>query len=466
MDDYVVVEPFVDRDGRPKVALIEDLNFEFFDKTDELVERLAKRKLVTYDVRRIVDWPLSPSNPVVDVKLLWGGERTLSKVVRDQFGGDSGQWANFLWLDQRVQAHLKAAKTAKMAPPYTQGVPEDILFEWLGSKLGVVKGLYDKSVFSSGPDGFWAAECESRWSFILALRQIELGGIHVDEDKLILMLAAQLDPSDRSTLLSAQKHMRNGLVTSLLNPIGTKTGRLRYETGFNCLAIPKSDVRKVFTSRHEGGQIFTFDFNAVDFRCIVRAIGGEFAQRYEGADDFHARTASFIFKEVNETKRTLLKKIIYAYTYGGSNDTLARELGVESKLVQAVLTKLDEHIKPIAQFREALYIQSMEKDCMYVEPPGGRKVYVSSDDHSGKVLGLYAQTYSSYVVERATEAVHWFLAPTKSRIIFTVYDELVLDMHPDDFALADQVRDIMQGVSGGGWKVRVKHGRSYGEQDP
>jgi DNA polymerase I-like protein with 3'-5' exonuclease and polymerase domains len=92
-------------------------------------------------------------------------------------------------------------------------------------------------------------------------------------------------------------------------------------------------------------------------------------------------------------------------------------------------------------------------------------VYVSPDDHAGKILGLYAQTYSSYVFERAFESVHFFLRNTKSCIIFPVHDELVIDMHPDDFELADKIRDIMQSSAGGGWKIKVRKGKSYSEQN-
>ena len=459
--EYVVVDPCHMGHFDGAVILAGEEHFfiwSSWQKWPEIREKLCGKRLVTHDVRRIIDWSLSPGNPVVDVKLLWGGDRDLMRIVKEEFGGPglSGPLATFLETDGQVRAHLRACKTAQMSPH----VPPDLAIEWSVARVRAINIIYQKSITSSGSDALLSEDTWARWRFILAVRQIERSGIRIDVDAVEEMLKSA-DTSNRPTLQTMQKLQRGGFVASFMNPIGTKTGRLRYEAGFNCLAISRG-ARKAIVSRHEGGLIYTFDFNAVDYRCIVRSIGGEFAELYEGADDFHARTASFIFKEVNDTKRSLLKKIIYAYTYGGSHETLAEETGLTLEMVKLALSRLDEHIKPIAEFREMLYTRAQA--LKFVEPPGGRKVYVTSDDHAGKVLGLYAQTYSSHVFEQATEAAHYYLKGTKSSVIFTVYDELVADMHPDDFGKVQDIADILQGAAGGGWKVKVKKGRSYGEQ--
>lgn len=462
----MTVDPVHGRDGLWGVALVVNNHYFFVpfrDQTewDGLIAEIVKKRVVTYDVRRIIDWPLTPDNPVVDVKLLWGGERALARVCREEFGGADGPVGRFLELDARVAAHGRAAKTAKMTGmSITEVIPAQLLADWVKARVSAINRLYLGSQVSSGPDGFRSGEIEERWKFILALRQMELAGVKVDLD-VIERLLPDTGIADAGALRSMQGLQKNGFITTLLNPIGTKTGRLRHEGGFNCLGIPNSGgARKAIVSRHEGGLIYTFDFNAIDYRCIVRSIGGEFAKLYETAADFHERTASFLFKEVTPMRRKLLKAISYAYIYGGSEETIIETTGLSKELVKLALTKLDESIRPIAEFREALNMQAHEDG--FVEPPGGRKVYISSDDHAGKVLGLYAQTYSSYVFERAFEAVHFYLKPTKSCIIFPVHDELVVDMHPDDFGEAERVRDIMQGSAGGGWKVKIKKGGSYG----
>jgi hypothetical protein len=465
---HVTVDPVHGRDGLWGVSLVANMHYFFVPfkeqaQWDELLAAITKKTIVTYDVRRIIDWPLSPDIPVADVKLFWGGDRALGKVIREEHRDDLEPCRRFLELDQKVLAHARAAKTAKMnGMPVTEVIPPQLLADWVKARVLSVNKLYNTSTISSGPDGVLSADTEERWKFILALRQVELAGIKVDTDFIERRLP-DATTAEASCLRSMQGLQKNSYVTTLLNPIGTKTGRLRYEGGFNSLGIPNGEARKAIVSRHEGGLIYTFDFNAIDYRCIVRSIGGEFAKLYETADDFHERTASFLFKEVTPMRRKLLKAISYAYIYGGSVDTIVQTTGLEKKLVELALAKLDENIRPIAEFREALHMQAQDEK--FVEPPGGKKVYVSSDDHPGKVLGLYAQTYSSYVFERAFEAVHSYLKPTKSCIIFSVYDELVLDMHPDDFQEAEKIRDIMQGSAGGGWKVKIKKGKSYGEQD-
>ncbi len=461
--DAVVVDPVRGRKPLDGTMLLVD-GEQFFvpswsEEWPKLRDELCRKRLVVFDIRRIVDWPLAPDNPVRDVKLLWGGERELRDLVRREFAGKDRIMDRFLELDDRVRAHFRAAKTARMGPPVGQVIPAGLQREWDEARIRAIDDLYRLAVVK--PNSL-VDETEERWRFILALRQIELAGIKVDTEA-IEKLLPEAPTADASCLRSMQSLQKDGFITALLNPIGTKTGRLRHEGGFNCLGIPKGCARRAIVSRHEGGLIFTFDFNAIDYRCIVRSIGGDFARTYEGADDFHERTASFLFKEVSASRRKLIKAIIYAYTYGGSPETLMEATGLSRELVKLALDRLDQHIRPIAEFREALYMRAQEDG--FVDPPGGKRVYVLADDHAGKVLGLYAQTYSSYAFERATEAVHYYLKGTKSCVIFTVYDELVVDMHPDDLSEAEKIRDIMQNAAGGGWKVKIKRGRSYGEQD-
>jgi hypothetical protein len=303
----VVVDPVTGRDGMWGVAMVIGDHYFFApfkekETWDPLIAAVLKKKVVAFDIRRIIDWPLTVGNPVADVKLLWGGDRGLGKVVRDEFGGAEGPLGRFLELDAKVAAHGRAAKTAKInGMPLTAIIPPQLLADWVKNRTVAISTLYKKATSN-------VQEVEERWGFILALRQMELSGIKVDLEKVETLLP-DAGVAEAGALRSIQGLAKDGFVTSLLNPIGTKTGRLRSEGGFNCLGIPKGRARDVIVSRHEGGLIYTLDFNAIDYRCVVRSIGGDFAKLYEGADDFHERTASFLFKEllrsaVNSSRRS------------------------------------------------------------------------------------------------------------------------------------------------------------------
>jgi DNA polymerase I-like protein with 3'-5' exonuclease and polymerase domains len=97
-----------------------------------------------------------------------------------------------------------------------------------------------------------------------------------------------------------------------------------------------------------------------------------------------------------------------------------------------------------------------------VSLPHGELAQRDAATHPGQLLGLYAQSYSSKVFSEALVRVVALLRGTLSRVIFTVHDELVVDMHPDDEAagLAERIVQEMQGTQ---FVVKAKKGRTYGD---
>jgi DNA polymerase-1 len=286
---------------------------------------------------------------------------------------------------------------------------------------------------------------------------MELNGIAIDMDFISAALAESPDQASAAALRSLQGLHKDGMVTTLYNPMGGKTGRLRHEGGFNVLGIPKGPARQAIISRFAGGMITGFDFNAIDYRCIVNTIGGEVKKLYEGAEDFHERTASFVFKQITPATRSAIKYLSYIYIYGGSEETLVEKTGWTLEQVKQVLELLDKKIAPIKEFRSKLWMEAQQTGV--VVAPGGRRVHTLEGDNEGKVIGLYAQTYSSWVFEQAVIQVQKLLRGLESKLIFTVHDELVIDTHPAEVAIMEDVRRVME-IDG--HKVKMKKGSSYG----
>lgn len=409
--------------------------------------------IAVWDLRRYLKWPLSDEQIIYDMKSIYGGEEKLASLVAKKLG-ERGK--EFLALDRTIEAYRRAAKLTKT--PRDLAVPAELLSRQVELRRDVVQKLADNATFSSGIEWLNQSDYEDRWPFIRALREIELNGIAIDE----LLVKKTLKLGDGQASMRAIRSMdglnQGGFVTTLINPMGSKTGRMRLEGGFNSLAIPHGTARNAIVSRYDGGSIVSFDFNAIDYRCIVNSVGGDFAKLYAGAQDFHQRTASFVFKEVRPDLRAAIKYLSYIYIYGGSEQTLAEKTGWTQEHVKQVLELLDKKIGPIREFRSKLWMQAQEDK--FVEPPGGRRVYVSSDDSEGKVIGLYAQTYSSHVFEKAVARAQTLLRPLKSKIIFLVHDELVLDLHPEEENRIEEIRQTMEPV---GHVVRAKKGKNYGE---
>lgn len=444
----VAVEPVILRGGERALAVCSHDGIPDIRPRGE-VEAIPLG-VVCWDARRVLDWPLTDSLVAYDVKSLYGGKSSLLELATRP---GSEALSRLVALERKMQAHARASATVRSPVPASQAAPQELVREWAMARAAAIMGLYAEALESKRDV---VEEYEKRWPFILSVRQIELAGIHIDEGVARAALKAGTDPSSERCLRSMLSLQRDGLVTSLCNPMGGKTGRLRHEGGFDALAIPRGPARDAITSRFVGGKIASFDFNAIDYRCIVNSIGGEFAELYRDCQDFHARTTSFLFDDVTQLRRDVIKKISYTYIYGGSEETLVAGTGLSLDKLRAVLDLLDKKLYPIREFRELLWAKA--RSTGYVDAPGGRRLRVEESSHPGKVLGQYAQTYSSSVFEDALVKAHRHLREKQSKIIFTVHDEVIVDVHPDDVSTLPELAKIM---SPDGYVVKLKTGESY-----
>jgi len=463
----IVVDPARGRDGLWGTSIVAGDKYFFIPQNSEwedFRDKLLKSAvgIAVWDLRRISDWPLTSERIIWDVKSLWGGEMNLPATIRfiqNTFSTRHPVFERYLDLDQKVVAHTRALKTTHIDLPTVMAIPTPLLTDWIKSRTAVVYDIY-KMLMTTLTTVAVRDEYRSRWPFILQLRKMEKNGIAIDLAFVEEQLNGDPEPATGKALRSLQGLCRDGYVTTLINPMGAKTGRIRHEGGFNTLGIPHGPARNAIKSRWDGGLIYTFDFNAIDYRCIVKSVGGEVAKLYEGSQDFHERTASFVFKEVNTARRTAIKYLSYIYIYGGSDETVVAKTGWTIEQVRSAITALDKRIMPIKEFREKLWMTGHEKG--FIQIPGGREVLIGSDDSPGKVVGLFAQSYSSWVFEQAFTKVSEFLnVGLHSLIVFAVHDELVIDVHPDEFDRMNEVLNLMQND---GSVVKVKKGPTYGEQ--
>lgn len=463
-----VIEPFRSPRTSYGMALLADERYFFIPRKewwDSFVANLMRvsTTFVCFDMRRIMDLPLSQAS-VVDMKtILGGGETPLLNRAREQLPG-SPLVARLAELENQAAANLRAIRTAHVdvGNDFDKTMSADFFTEYLKVRADVIRHLWLDRQNSREVDEWWR-----RLDFIKAVHEVELGGIRIDRDYVDSQLLKQQDPATAKSLRSMQGLYRDGYVTSLFNVAGTKTGRLRQEGGFNAMGVPHGPARNAIISRFPGGKIYSFDYNAIDYRSIVSTIGGNFAELYRSSRDFHTRTAQFIFKDVDEVRRDAMKAISYTSIYGGSESTLAERTGLSADMIKKVMEMLSEPMRPITEFRETLWGQWQIMG--YIDIPGVGRYEKKEDEemHPGKLLALYAQGYSAYVFESAFTKVHSLLREHSrgSCIIFPVHDELVVDVHPVDEEAGlpmGIVREMESGVAQG-FVVNFKKGRSYGE---
>ena len=459
----VVLVPFKDRAGGRAVAMLAGTCFDFvLDPAVGFVNEVAREAshVVCYDHRDLDDI-CSSGKTIYDVKILYGGEKKLFDLARDYLDPDMAR--NILEREQNYTAHVKACNTAGIdlsRHSIIRLMPPRAVQSLLKVRAIATMALFEKAQRGETCDlGEYERET---WPFALALRQVEYAGIKVDVAYAAEKLKEDLPKHERKFFVNMSES--DGFVHTLFNPAGGKTGRIKVESGFNCMTIPHGAVRKGIVSRHEGGQIVAFDYNAIDYRSIVASIEDpDFRKLYDGVDDFHTRTCQMVLTGPPEKlRRDIIKYFSYVYIYGGSDETLSAKTKLSMEKVHKVKAVMDRKLRPIADFRRKLAVQARVDG--FVMLPNGRKIPVAGDDHDGKIIGLYAQGFSSWVFEQALIRVVHYLRDKQSKVIFTVHDELDIDMHPSEGKEMLVVKTLMeQPVEGFTFRANLKKGKTYGD---
>lgn len=453
------LDPYRDRSGRAGVWIYSSGLVTFHPSHTPLGTIPAA--VFCHDLRRLRDVGFSPSSdrPVVDVKLLAGGKGSLLDNVRDRLRS-SPLYSELLEVEQTMAAHVTAAKIAHV--DLTKVSVHSLVPARFLRRYAEVRG---RCIVALGtmfpPDERYVKET---YPLALVLYDVERNGIRVDVDFAREEVESGTEP-EQKFFRSVLAQERNGYVYTLFNAVPGRTGRIKVESGFNSMGIPRGRCRKTIVSRYPRGRIVAFDFNAIDYRCIVQAVRDPgLTEFYRDSDDFHAQTSRYVFGVTDPSfeQRDLVKKITYMHAYGGSLQTLVGKSGAPRDVVEEVVRKLDVLFQPISLFRTELHERSLAEGHVTTFGNGRKIPLEGNDNHPGLVLGLYAQSFSSYVFERALRSVHKLVEGTENKILFTVHDELVVDCR--DGSLVTQMVGTMEKFDMGmTFRVNVKVGPSYGE---
>ncbi len=415
-------------------------------------------QIVCFDVRKLFALGLPREADVYDLQLIYGWDQSLTSLVRSLPVPVSDE---LLETEKRFTAAVRATSEARMNVeqiPMRYLIPDEIRIPYMEARVKVMRELWSRADRTQVDHYFSHVRPVFR-----SLLEVENAGIKVDMD----FVRSQLKRNDllqheTKFLKHVEGQEKDGFVRTRISPVGSKTWRLRVEKGFQAMAIPHGVPRQAIVSRFKDGRIVTIDFNAIDYRCLVNAVEDpELNKFYAGERDFHSRTASWFGDEVTPELRSITKKITYTHIYGGSIESLQKQTLLPREELAARITKLDELFSSINRFRKKLTEKALVMG--HVVTPGGHVVKIDKGDHEGKIVGLFAQTYSSHIFNLTVRATVNFLAEKKaqSRLIFTVHDELVLDMHPDD---SEKISELVSKIERGtGFVVKEKRGLNYDE---
>lgn len=443
---FPVIDVYVDRSGDAK----------FY--SDQSMLQRPVTKFICFDVRNILQLGAPAHHVALDVKMLYEHDGSLSSLVKSQRVACKEL---FLEAERRLSTHTRALSGAKVAVddvPLSKLIPENVLNDYMNLRVTAISELFAKL------DDKKIEHYEDLvWPVFLDILKIEKVRIKLDEKHIDSMLKRNdLAVHEAAFFRSAKGLLKDGFVRTKISPVGTKTARFRSEGGFHAQGIPHGVCRKSVVSRFEGGTIATLDFNAIDYRSLVSIVDDKnLNAMYGKSRDFHTVTAKLFGDEVTPELRDLTKKITYSDIYGSSHESLQKQTLLPMTKLVGMLNVLSPVFEPITTFRKKLAEQARNDG--FVITPGGLKVHVNKDDHDGKIVGLYAQTHSSYMFNRAIHAALTTLEIlcAQSRLIFTVHDEIVLDVHPDEKDVVQKLQVAMEEITG--FVVKIKEGRTYSD---
>ncbi|MCL2570499.1 MAG: DNA polymerase I [Firmicutes bacterium] len=261
---------------------------------------------------------------------------------------------------------------------------------------------------------------------------------------------------------SFKSHMReDGLVHTTFNNTGTVTGRLSSSEP-NIQNIPKrsdsSDrVRKIFTSRFDGGKLLCADYSQIELRILAHLSKDEnMIASFQSGQDIHTQTALKIFGSTDNKLRRYAKAVNFGIVYGLSAYGLSQSINVSTSDAALFIQKYFDQFPKIKSYLDSCRDFAIEKG--YVKTIMGRRRYIpeiSSQNHQTVQFGtrvamnMPMQGSAADIVKMAMVRIFDQMKSKKmkSLIIAQVHDELVFDCPPDEInQISDLVKNEMEKV--------------------
>lgn len=460
-----------DKTGFKGISVTLDIDGELFhhyvlNDDDDRFKALVKEIFdgssfkVCWGSRQVTDSSMCMTDDVIDLSFFFE-ENSLTRAAANNI--TDSEIKDFLSHKKRVESHVRACKISKVdlnINSLQDIIPKKIMLEFYRSKNDMLSILYSK-VEKKSIDEYR----EKMVQKIRTFYEMERNGVCIDNK----IKYDTSNPASRSFMKDLEKiSSRFAYVRFNLTNM-TKTGRVHTEKGsFQCMGIPKNEVRSSVISRFKDGMICSLDMNAADYRCIIASVDDAFVkEHYKDAEDFHTRTAEFLFGDGNSTKerRRALKMITYTLLYGGSDRKLSEQTGLSKDVLNKTIEALSKLFGPIYEFKREIVDKSKLQG--FVEDPLGDIMKLDGTEHDGKIFALYAQRCCSLVFMDGVIKLHEELNSYESVDMFTVHDEVVIDMHPDELQKVNHFVDVMErgttGIFGVKMKVNSKIGLNYWE---
>ena len=258
-------------------------------------------------------------------------------------------------------------------------------------------------------------------------------------------------------------------IHATFNITGTTTSRLS-SSNPNSQQIPRPSsnpddlayhypIKGLYTSRFKGGYIFNFDYKSLEvfLSALICNEDGLIQALLDGAD-VHKRNASIAFNtpidEVKPEQRQAAKKIsfgiLYGMSIGGLSDSLGEsesEAQVTYDKVMSAMPKTKDYIEGVHSFVEKYgYVETIQGNYRRL-PEAQHGSYGDKQRALRQSFNAACQGSGPYITNSALIEIRSWLRDNnmKSKLILTVHDSIVVDVHPDEvFEVTKKVKYIME----------------------
>lgn len=240
-----------------------------------------------------------------------------------------------------------------------------------------------------------------------------------------------------------------GRIHTSYNQAVTNTGRLSSsEPNLQNIPVRTEEGRKI---RHafiaeEGSLLLSADYSQIELRVLAHLSGDRvFCDAFARDEDIHTRTASEVFDImpglVTPEMRRQAKTINFGVIYGQGAFSLARELGVSTRIAKEFIDNYFARHSGAREFLDAC-VRNAERDG-YVTTLMGRRLPIPDIRSSNANIRAFAQRNAinypiqgsaADIIKQAMVRIWNRLrrAGMKSRLIMQVHDELVFEVPEEE----------------------------------
>jgi len=234
--------------------------------------------------------------------------------------------------------------------------------------------------------------------------------------------------------------------------VGAKTGRFSCRQP-NLQNIPRGgsvDIRKSFNCRPDYTNYY-FDYSQIELRILAHySKEQKMIDELSRADgDLHGMTAELIFGEdYTKEQRDIAKRLNFGIVYGIGPKHFCEVLNQaypESNYTytsaKSFIDRYYHNYYEVRKFTWNVPRRILEKG--YVQDVFGRR-YTCDKNMTYKAVNYLIQGCAAGVLKNAMIKVHSLLRDTKSNILLTIHDEIVIEIHKDEEVLVKQIKKMME----------------------